>query len=210
MPYQYPDAVIQVFCKAPVPGKVKTRLIPELTAIQAAEVHKLLTQQTLDLVTTSKLCPIQLCCTPTLSHPFFIEMCNTYSLTSTLQSSGDLGQRMDNSIKSCLEKFKHAILIGCDCISLTKKDLADALKALTTGYDMVIAPAEDGGYCLIGMNAPQAEIFTDIRWGTSEVLNKTQKKISVSGLSCLELKTQWDVDNYTDYLRFLEMKTLDP
>jgi rSAM/selenodomain-associated transferase 1 len=206
MDYQYPNAVIQVFCKAPIAGHVKTRLIPELTAIQAAEVHQNLTRQTLELVTSSQLCPIQLCCTPRLSHPFFIEICQTYSLITSLQSSGDLGNRMYQSLNSCLGTFKHALLIGCDCVSLTQKDLANALKALTTDHDIVLAPAEDGGYCLIGMNSPQENIFTDICWGTSKVLKQTRSKIRTSGLNCLELKTQWDVDNYADYLRFLRIE----
>jgi rSAM/selenodomain-associated transferase 1 len=206
MEYQYPNAVIQVFCKAPVAGHVKTRLLPELTAFQAVEVHQNLTRQTLELVTSSQLCPIQLCCTPSLSHPFFIEMCQTYSLLTSLQSSGDLGERMYHSFNSCLGTFKHALLIGCDCVSLTQKDLTNALKALTTDHDMALAPAEDGGYCLIGMNSPQASIFTDICWGTSKVLKQTRSKIRASGLNCLELETQWDVDNYADYLRFLRIE----
>ena len=204
MDYQYPDAVIQVFCKAPVPGDVKTRLMPELTAIQAAETHQKLTRRTLELVTSSQLCPVRLCCTPTLSHPFFIELCQTYSLIPTLQSSGNLGERMYHSFNSYLEKFSHAILIGCDCVSLTQKNLAHAIKALTSSHDMVLAPTEDGGYCLIGMNSPQADIFTDIDWGTPEVLEQTRTKICTSKLNSLELETQWDVDNYADYLRFFK------
>lgn len=206
MDYQYPDAVIQVFCKAPIAGNVKTRLMPELTAIQAAEVHQKLTKRTLELVTSSQLCPVQLCCTPTLSHPFFIAMGQTYPLISTLQSSGDLGDRMHHSLNSCLSKFKHAILIGCDCVSLTQDDLVHALQALTTQQDIVLAPAEDGGYCLIGMNSPQQDVFTDISWGTSKVLEQTREKIRESRLNCLELKTQWDVDHYADYVRFLAIE----
>ena len=206
MDYQYPNAVIQVFCKAPIAGHVKTRLMPELTAIQAAEVHQKLTRRTLELLTSSRLCPIQLCCTPSISHPFFIEMSQIYSLITSLQSSGDLGERMYHSFNSCLGTFKHALLIGCDCVSLTQKDLANALKTLTTDHNMVLAPAEDGGYCLIGMNSPQENIFTDIYWGTSKVLKQTRAKIKTSGLNCLELRTQWDVDNYTDYLRFLRIE----
>jgi len=205
MSFQYPNAVIQIFCKAPETGKVKTRLMPELTANQAVEVHQKLTHQTLKWVTESKLCPVQLCCTPPLTHPFFIDICNTYQVTSALQSSGDLGARMNNAIISSLKQFNHAVIIGCDCVSLNQKELADTLEALTK-YDMVLAPAEDGGYCMIGMNKPQAEIFTDISWGTSHVLDETRKKIRSSSLTCLELETQWDVDDYSDYLRYLEMQ----
>ncbi len=204
MPFLYPNTVIQVFCKAPEIGRVKTRLMPELTAQQATDVHKQLTLRTLNLLTSTNFCPIQLCCSPSLSHPFFIEMGHVFPLELTSQSSGDLGERMHQSFKSGFKKFKHVVLIGCDCVSLTVEDLNCAFQALTTDKEIVIAPAEDGGYCLIGMNSPHKEVFTDISWGTDTVLDKTRKKISTSGLNCLELKTQWDVDNYADYQRFLK------
>ncbi len=203
MTFLYPDAVIQVFCKAPVAGQVKTRLTPDLTPEHAAQVHKQLTLSTLTQLVSYKLCPIQLWCTPSLSHPFFIEMAETFSLTLQLQSPGDLGQRMFNALNTGLGQFGHAIIMGCDCPSLKIKDLTQAINALSTKYEYVIAPAEDGGYCLIGTNKPCPELFEDISWGNSTVLNETRKKIKASSLKCLELETQWDVDNYNDYLRYI-------
>ena len=202
MTHQFPNAVIQVFCKAPIPGQVKTRLMPELTATQAAQVHQQLTHRILDLVTTSNLCPVQLWCSPTLPHPFFKDITNLFSLPLFLQSSGDLGQRMHLAICSATQSFQHVVLIGCDCPSLTTEDLNEAINALVTDYDAVLAPAEDGGYCLIGVNTPQIELFNNITWGSSTVLDKTREKIQLLALNCLELKTQWDVDDYADYLRF--------
>lgn len=203
MSYQYPNTVIQVFCKAPVPGQVKTRLTPKLSAEQAAQVHQRLTRQTLALVTSSNLCSVQLCCSPSISHPFFSELVNTFPLTLFPQSSGDLGQRMYQALCLACKKFEHILLIGCDCPSLTPDDLEQTIKALSTNYDVVLAPTEDGGYCLIGVNNPQNELFSGILWGSAEVLNQTRVKIQILKLNCLELETQWDVDNYADYLRLI-------
>lgn len=91
MAYQYPNAVIQVFCKAPVAGSVKTRLMPQLTAEQASEVHQQLTWRTLGLVNSANLCPVQLWCTPSIGHPFFAKAAEAYPLALLTQPSGDLG-----------------------------------------------------------------------------------------------------------------------
>lgn len=202
--YQYPNAVIQVFCKAPMAGSVKTRLMPHLTAVQAAEVHRQLAWQTLSLASSADLCPVQLWCSPSTGHPFFAEAAETYPLTLATQSSGDLGQRMETALRAGIEQYGQALLIGCDCPSLTPDDLASALAALTGNHDVVLAPAEDGGYSLIGLNQPQPELFKGIGWGSNSVLAQTRSKINALNLSCHELGTQWDVDTYADYLRFLE------
>lgn len=202
----YPNAVIQIFCKAPVPGQVKTRLMPDLSAELAAETHQQLTRRTLELVTNANLCPVQLWCSPNTSHPFFKQMEDRYAITLLAQSSGDLGQRMHNAISIACNTYRHVILLGCDCPSLTYDDLVRAVNALTTYHDVVLAPAEDGGYCLIGMNQPQAVLFNNIAWGTDEVLEKTREKAGKLQLNSLELANQWDVDNYQDYLRYVAMR----
>jgi uncharacterized protein len=204
MTYPFPNAVIQIFCKAPVAGKVKTRLMPQLTARQASEVHLQLTQRTLELVSSANLCPAQLWCAPSTSHPYFSKIADEYALNLLTQPNGDLGDRMATALKTGIEQFGFALLIGCDCPSFTRDDLASALSALSENYDIVLAPTEDGGYSLIGLKHIQAELFKDISWGTSEVLTMTRLKIDALKLRCYELKTQWDVDTYTDYLRFLK------
>jgi len=204
MTYKHPNAVIQIFCKAPVAGSVKTRLMPQLTGRQAAEAHQQLTQRTLELVCSAHLCPVQLWCAPSVDHPYFIKAACDYALTLLPQPSGDLGRRMAVALHTGIEQFGCALLIGCDCPSLTRDDLASALTALSGNYDAVLAPAEDGGYSLIGLKRPQPELFKDIKWGSSEVLAKTRLKLDALKLLCHELKMQWDVDTYPDYLRFLE------
>ena len=95
MTYKYPDAVLMIFCKAPITGQVKTRLTTELTAEQAMQVHIELTQRTLQLATISNLCPVQLWCTPSTDHPFFTASAQTYPVILQQQQGDDLGERMN-------------------------------------------------------------------------------------------------------------------
>lgn len=153
--YQFPDSVLLVFCKAPIAGQVKTRSQPELSAEQAVAAHINLTQMTLDRAFQQKLCPVVLCCSPDNEHPFLQQCVKDYPLILPQQSGSDLGERMHNALTDALSGYRHAVLIGCDCPSLTIDNFRQALSALQNISDSVIAPTEDGGYVLIGLNAPQ-------------------------------------------------------
>jgi rSAM/selenodomain-associated transferase 1 len=200
----FPEAVIQVFCKAPVPGKVKTRLFPQLNTVQAAEVHQRLTELTLGKICQSELSDVELWCSPDTDHVFFAKCHNNYPLALKTQSQGDLGFRMNHALTEGLKKYRQVVLIGCDCPSFEYSDFVAALCALDQGCDSVLAPTEDGGYSLIGLTRPVPELFSGINWGTSEVLESTKSKIHKLKLDCHELPLQWDVDYYEDYLRFLK------
>jgi rSAM/selenodomain-associated transferase 1 len=202
MVYKYPEAKLMIFCKAPVPGQVKTRLIPELTAEQAAEIHIELSVRTLELATQNNLCPVQLWCTPTTNHPFFMASASTYPLVLQQQQGIDLGERMHRAYCLALSACSHALLIGCDCPSLTEGDLEEALTALNQEKYCVLAPAEDGGYVLIGLNQPHPELFDNIPWGTARVLNETRARIKQFNLRYHELKEQWDLDTPKDLARY--------
>ncbi|NOT84173.1 MAG: glycosyltransferase [Methylococcaceae bacterium] len=204
MQFEFPSAVIQVFCKAPIAGQVKTRLMPELSAEQAAVVHRQLSLRTLALVSAAKLCAVQLWCAPSAQHPFFIQAARDYALSLQTQSSGDLGERMAIALRSGLESYQYAVLMGCDCPSFTRDDLVQALTALKNGPEVVLAPTEDGGYSLIGLKRPQPALFKGISWSSAKVFAETQRKIKALKLNSVTLRTQWDVDTYADYLRFID------
>lgn len=202
MTYKYPDTVLMIFCKAPIPGQVKTRLIPELTAEQAAELHIELSIKTLQKATQSHLCPVQLWCTPTTDHVFFTASAATYPITLQQQQGADLGDRMHHAFCSALADYSHALLMGCDCPSLTEQDLEQALTVLNQGNEIVLAPAEDGGYVLIGLNRPHPELFDNMPWGTARVLDETCNRIEHYKLRYLELSEQWDLDTPGDLIRY--------
>jgi uncharacterized protein len=200
--YEYPAAVIMVFCKAPIPGQVKTRLIPPLSGEQAAQLHCELTEKTLQTATQNHLCEVQLWCAPTTGHPFFTLLAQAYTVGRFVQQGTDLGARMHDAFSQALARFDCAIIIGCDCPSLTGDDLGEALSQLGQGKQCVLAPAEDGGYVLIGLKQPQPALFENIPWGTDKVLELTRARLKALNLGHYELNTQWDLDTVDDLGRY--------
>jgi len=202
--YKYPDAVTIVFCKAPVAGQVKTRLIPQLTAQQAVDVHIELTERTLTLLHEAQICPIQLWCSPDTSHPFYEQCVNNYGVSLHIQRGNDLGERMHHAIQSGLEKSSTILLIGCDCPSLRIQDFESAIKALQLEMktDVVIAPAEDGGYVMIGLNNAYPDLFINMTWGNEDVYQNTLQRITDLELTLFESRRHWDIDTFEDLQRF--------
>jgi rSAM/selenodomain-associated transferase 1 len=197
----FPEARLLVFAKAPVPGQVKTRLIPVLGETEAARLHERLVRQTLDVATWAQLAPISLWCSPTPDHPFFQDCCQTYGVRLHLQEGNDLGGRMAHAFEETLKESTTAVLIGTDCPGLSAKDLKMAFEALQHGFDAVLGPAEDGGYVLIGLRRPVPELFVNMPWGSERVLSETRVRLQALGLRFSELAEHWDVDRPEDLMR---------
>lgn len=202
MPYHFNDSVVMIFCKAPVPGQVKTRLTPALSEQQACDLHIELSRRILGVATQRRLCPVQLWCSPTIKHDFFSNAAANYGVSLHLQHGADLGARMHQAFCSALSQYKHALLIGCDCPSLTAADLENGFTVLQQNADLVLSPAEDGGYVLIGLNQAQPTLFSDINWGGTEVFAQTLSRSRLLQLRYHELTTQWDVDTISDLARY--------
>ena len=200
-----PDFVLQVFARAPVAGQVKTRLIPGLGEVGAAEMAKGLMRKCLDTLSSVSTHPMQLWCTPDTDHDFFQDCQNRYHLTLHRQRGADLGQRMRHALESVLDDGSNALLIGCDCPSLTPADLLEASQALAEGADVVIGPAEDGGYVLIGLGKPVPELFKGIAWGSDAVMSTTRERIHEIGLEYHQLTCRWDVDRPADLMRLRDL-----
>jgi len=203
MTYLFPDSVLLIFCKAPIAGQVKTRLQPALSSDEAATAHRQLTLMTLARAVQQPLCEVRLYCAPDTGHAFFRQCAEAYPLTLAAQCGDDLGERMLNAFNDALSHYRHAVLIGCDCPSLTVDDLREALAALQNGSDAVIAPAEDGGYVLIGLNTPQPALFSGMSWGNEQVMAQTRHRATGASLTVHELARQWDVDTIGDWDRYL-------
>lgn len=203
--YRFADSVLLVFSKAPVPGQVKTRLQPALSAEQATEAHCQLVHMTLQRAVQEPLCPVVLCCTPDIQHAFFQSCAQRYSVKLSLQQGESLGERMHYALSEALAQYRRAVLIGCDCPSLTVEDLQQAFYALDR-HDLVIAPALDGGYVLIGLNQAQPQLFSEIPWSTPQVYSTSLLRAAQLGLSYQELTTQWDVDRIEDWQRYLAIQ----
>ncbi len=205
MPPTNPDTRLIVFAKAPQPGAVKTRLIPLLGAEGAAALHARLVGHTLATATAADIGAVELCCAPHADDPFFSDCGNRYGVSLASQTSGDLGVRMRDAFARTLHDARHVILIGTDCPALTVSHLRQAAQALTGGGDAVLAPAEDGGYVLIGLSRCDDALFDDIAWGSAQVMAATRECLRCLQWRWRELETLWDVDRPEDYRRLVAL-----
>jgi rSAM/selenodomain-associated transferase 1 len=198
---EFSQARLLLFAKAPIPGQVKTRLAGKLGQRGAARLYRQLLQQTLAMVTSAPLCPVQLWCTPDIRHGFFSSCRRDYGVTLRRQRGADLGQRMHHALTTALQDSPYTVLIGGDCPSLGVAELHYALAVLAAGWDAVLGPAADGGYVLIGLRRPCAALFRNIIWGGNTVLAATRQRLRRAGLNWAELPPGWDVDRPADLHR---------
>jgi rSAM/selenodomain-associated transferase 1 len=195
---KYPQACIALFARVPVEGQVKTRLIPSLGAAGACRVHEQLLQRALGVVLQQTLCAAELWLDAPGKHPL-LDDC---TLPLRLQQGGDIGARMAHAMASLLERYAQVLIIGSDVPGLDADYLDQALAALAAGNDLVLGPACDGGYVLIGMAAPHAFLFEGIAWSTPQVLQQTLDLAAKAGLGRHLLQALPDVDRPED-LRFV-------
>ena len=190
-----------VFAKAPVPGQVKTRLIPLLGESGAACLHERLAWHSLDRALHAGVGPVMLWCSPSTDHPFFRHCSESFQVSLHPQRGRDLGERMAQAFRETLNRADAALLMGTDSPNLTVNDLREASLCLHQNKDAVIGPAEDGGYVLIGLRRFAPELFTDISWGTHAVLEQTRDRFLNLGWEVHELSPRWDVDRPEDVER---------
>jgi len=195
-----------VFARAPEPGKVKTRLIPALSAAGAAELHRRLVRHSLGAATGARLGPVELWCAPDTGDPFFRECERRLGVSLSAQGEGDVGARMQRAFESALARARRAILVGSDIPALSAQYLRDADQALVRGNKVVLGPAEDGGYVLIGLSRCDPELFRDIPWGGPEVMAETRRRIASLAWRSMELPVLWDVDRPEDLGRLPQEK----
>ncbi|MCH4562398.1 TIGR04282 family arsenosugar biosynthesis glycosyltransferase [Halomonas sp. EGI 63088] len=192
------DFPLAILAKAPIPGETKTRLIPVLGAEGAARLHAALLCHTLKVaINATAAHQITLWTALDHSHPLFLELADRYDIELRAQPEGDLGDRMHRALSTMKGS---GLLIGSDCPALTPTLLAECHDALEEA-EVVLLPAEDGGYGLVGVRHPDARLFQDIAWGTAEVMTTTRQRIDALGwrLSCPA--RVWDVDRPQDLQR---------
>ena len=202
---KYPDSRLLLLSKAPEPGKVKTRLAPQLGMDAAASLYGKLVHDCLTMCVSAQLCPVDIWCSPTPDHHFFQHCSKRYSTNLHQQAEGDIGLRMSRAILSALQHAEHVVLIGADCPTLTAGDLDAAFHALQEGSDVVLGPAEDGGYYLIGMSRHHPTLFEDISWSTHKVLEATEMRLRQLGLRWHSLPVHRDIDTAEDYAVYMSM-----
>lgn len=189
---------LAILAKTPAPGAVKTRLIPALGAEGAAALQARLVERTVEIACAAAIGPMTLWVTPAPPHAYFTALASRFPLGLAVQPDGDLGARM---LAACQAAGGPAIVIGTDCPALTPSHLHEAADALRAGSDVVVIPAEDGGYVLIGSRQPQPPLFDGMTWGVERVMAETRRRVAQHGLRSRELPPLWDVDRPKDLAR---------
>ena len=200
---QTASAALVIFAKAPAPGQVKTRLCPALTEDEAATLHGSFVLDTLErtkaAASSFKLSFDRvLACAPSSQHVFFRIMEARHGVTLLDQEGDDLGGRMRHTFDQLFARgYRQVCLVGTDVPSLPLTHYRDAFAALSR-HDLVLGPAIDGGYYLIGLTAPHPALFENIPWSTDQVLALTQQQAAAEGLKTALLPPWNDVDTLDD------------
>jgi uncharacterized protein len=188
-----------VFTRYPIPGKTKTRLIPALGEAGAANLHRQMTEHTLAQVRQLRAdgVAIEIHYAGIQSDRELADWLGA-DLVYRGQGDGDLGDRMARSMKTAVEAgYDRVIIIGTDCPGLTTDILQLAFEQLHD-RDLVLGPAIDGGYYLIGLRRFMPELFVGISWGTSMVRQQTIEIAIELGLSMGDLPLLADIDRPED------------
>jgi uncharacterized protein len=190
-----------IFTRYPEPGKAKTRLIPVLGKEGAANLHRLMAQRTIAhalVLENSRQLSVAIHYTDS-SQQLMQDWLGT-DIIYHQQSDGDLGERMSAALQKSLDLgIDKVVIIGTDCPKLKPEIIAKAFDELSD-QDLVLGPAKDGGYYLIGLRRRIPELFDGINWGTSEVFADTLAIAQKLSLSIGVLPILADIDRPEDLL----------
>lgn len=194
---------VLVFLKYPERGRVKTRLAQTVGADPAVAIYRQLLQATLR--ETDRLPPDQFrvyaLCDPSRPLADYQKLLSGHPVQIALQVGENLGERLAHAFHSALKEHPRALAIGTDCPDLTTPGIEQAAAAVTH-RQVVLGPAGDGGYYLLGMGEYYPELFADIPWSTGEVLARTKAAAETLGLKIVTLPELHDVDTEEDWKRW--------
>lgn len=195
------SSALAVFAKRPVPGQVKTRLLPALSPEAAANLYWAMVQDTWAMA--SSLPGVEL-------HLFVDQPWQGFDALAAgrpveFQTGSDLGSRM----YACMEHlsgldFKPSIIIGTDSPTLPAAHILAAFELLEAGNDAVLGPAEDGGYYLVGCRRPHPAMFDGVAWSSPHSLAQTRSAFDAQDYRT-RLTPLWrDVDSIEDLQRLAQ------
>lgn len=183
--------------KYPEPGRVKTRLAREIGEYRAAEICSQIAERVVrNTAPEARDYQRIIFFDPPEREDDFRNWLPGEQVE--VQSGSSLGERMDNCIRYLLSRgADKAVITGADIPDLSREIIRQAFENLDFA-DVVIGPAYDGGYYLIGMKAPVPELFQDIPWSTNRVLSETISAMDRLGKSYCLLTTLSDMDTVAD------------
>ena len=192
---------VAIMAKAPRPGAVKTRLCPPLLAAEAAALYRCFLLDKIAAVQALSGVRPMVAYTPDEAQAEFAVLAPDFALVP--QRGPDLGARLHTTLASLLAAgHPGAIAVDSDTPTLPREFLQQAVDCLTgPGPDVVLGPTEDGGYYLIGVRAANRELFDDMPWSTSAVLEITLRRAAAAGLQTVCTPAWFDVDTPDDLRR---------
>lgn len=201
--------LVILFLKAPVPGRVKTRLAAEVGEKEAADVYRRLVENQLRNLPAGWR--VRVAYDPPGALKDFHDWLGT-GLDYRPQAEGDLGERLAAAVKQAFSEGAETVFcVGGDCPNLGPGLCIEARTLLVEGNDLVFVPAEDGGYVLAGLRVPCPEIFEDIPWSTPDTLSASIDHAKAAGRRMALLPTLFDIDTRADLKRAArENSTLFP
>jgi rSAM/selenodomain-associated transferase 1 len=198
------DAVI-IFVKNPVHGKVKTRLAAAIGNDKALDIYLDLTAHTLK-VAENAVADKYIYFSDEIDNSIGQK---TAAFKKAVQSGIDLGEKMKNAFSDILNNsYRKVIIIGTDCPGISPEILEQAFNQLNDA-DIVIGPAADGGYYLLGMKALHPQLFDNIEWSTSAVLQTTVERCTQNNLRYQLLEELNDIDEEKDLMHFYKLMKQD-
>jgi rSAM/selenodomain-associated transferase 1 len=195
-----------VFARVPVLGGVKSRLSAAIGVEAALDAYRLLLDRTLSVVAALTGSERELCVAGLDAQGECAALASRYGLTLTSQIEGDLGSKMAYSLDRSIERGERVVLVGSDCPVLTLNDLHDAFDALEH-VDVVFAPADDGGYALVGAKGAVPPVFDSMSWSTATVMSETVRRLQLASVRYRLLRQLWDVDDAASFERWRLLET---
>ena len=185
-----------VFVKAPRPGTVKTRIAQTAGAQKACAIYREMVDTVLSRLRSLRAA--QLWFAPDDAGPEIVPWLRE-DWTARPQGGGDLGERLSRAFASAFANgSERVVIVGSDCPEVKSSDIRAAWQQLQS-HDLVVGPAVDGGYWLIGLRAPQPELFRDIAWSSDQVLGQTLQRAKTLGLRIQLLRILTDIDTEADW-----------
>ena len=185
--------------KCPTEG-VKTRLAQAIGEKRSARIHTALTLYMAQVIQDSGL-PFYVSFKGDTSSPLAVRL-RAYGAQIFPQSEGSLGDRIHHAFSVA----ERCVIVGSDCPWITSRQLQEALAQ----QEIVIGPAEDGGYYLMAASRPPKALFEDISWSTVQVLRQTLHKCRVMSYPVIQHDVQYDIDNIHDLHRAIHSQNLPP
>ncbi|MDZ7359436.1 MAG: TIGR04282 family arsenosugar biosynthesis glycosyltransferase [candidate division KSB1 bacterium] len=204
------DSALLIFVKYPEPGKVKTRLAAAVGAEIAAQLYQEFIRCTFDIAMQIEVAAQFVTFTPIDKAKELRKLFPGPWQWFAQAESTDLGMRIHRAVQHVQQQgYSHVLTIGTDSPSLPAEYLKQAATALST-HDVVLGPATDGGYYLIGLKSAPEKLFTGIEWSTERVLQQTLNRAEQLRMSVHQLPVWYDVDDLTTLQRFCREANLPP